>query len=128
MSEGESTLNLIEIPEGYLLSRKDDDGQEIEFKLSEMDVLKFAQSAHFLKTRILSKLQLPGLSAEVRTPVISIRLDVALHGDELLLDMIDPSGIEQCFLLPLDIASALTDRLPDRVAEMMQAVQGRRCQ
>ena len=99
------------------------EGTQAEITLSEANVIVLAQSAQRLKDQILAR-HTPkgaGVSPLISVPVARIRLNTDLHLSEILLGMIDGAGAEMTFALPPEVARALAERLPVRLAEIEKA-------
>jgi hypothetical protein len=125
MSGRESTLGLDAIGDDFLLTKVCDDGARIEVTLSSMEVLKLAQSALRAQQHILARLSRANAIASVRIPVNNISATVDLHGDDVLLDLMDPGGVAVPFLLDLDVASVLTTKLTAVLDQIRAARRGR---
>jgi hypothetical protein len=119
-----SHLKLEPAGDDYLLST----ANGMSITLSDADILTLAQSAPLLRDHVLSKHSRGGVNARSSTPVAQAVLNTDLHRTEILLEMIDQYGTRVGFVLPLDVARPLSERLPHRVAEIEQAVANRKTQ
>jgi hypothetical protein len=123
MPKREPGLYLDPVGNDFMLRRTDANGKTRRMLLDEEDVLKLAQSARRLRDHILARRSPRGdtVSPEVVTPVTRVRLAIDALATHVLLWMIDPADVEICFALPLNVARALADRLPERVAQVEAA-------
>jgi hypothetical protein len=104
--------------DGFLLRRTQTNGHVTEIELSENNILTLAQSAQTLRDHILAKHSPAGAEGQpiVATPAPKVRLNFdPLHG-EILLSLVEPSGFEHPFALPVNTANSLLEELPRWIA------------
>jgi hypothetical protein len=93
--------------------------------LTEDDILLLAQSLPALRDRILSQRSRPEAGVIVTTPVALVELANDPHQTEIWLTMIDGRGARIAFSLSLEVARALAERLPVRIARIEAAATAR---
>ena len=105
-----------------MLRKTAGDGSITSMFLSDDDVLTLIQSVPSYSSRILSKRSPSGAdySAVFVTEVARIGLHEDALGESILLSLYAPSGANQTYALSKDIAVALSDRLPIRLAGHLQ--------
>jgi hypothetical protein len=120
-TDSDDNLALEERGSAFVLVRTEADGSTTEMVLSETNIITLAQSAQRIRDAILARQSSSEATAVALTPVVQVALNTDLHRSEIHLMMIAPSGAQIGFLLPLEVAKPLAERLPVRIAEIEAA-------
>lgn len=115
MAQGTSSLRLDPVGDDFMLRRA---GARRGFRLSGEDVLTLAQSASFLRDRVLSRYNPTGegVVPVIATPVADATLGMDALGENLLLALEMPSGERVVFSVPRHKAAQLAASIPWHLA------------
>lgn len=113
MSEAAPGLNLDPDGDGFILSRRGDDGVTARIALSASDILALTRSALARREKNLAARQPASgdVEAILATPVESVALHREINGDNLLLTLVSPDGNRLAFAFTAALAAELAERL-----------------
>lgn len=118
------SLELDEEDGAYNLRQTDRDGKVSEITLTERSVMILAQSTPQILASILQRRNpSPGVSAVFVSPVAQAELNTDLERTTIHLTLYQSDRTGVTYGLPYEVAAALAEALPRRVAEVGETIQ-----